>query len=70
MAEVALDKRGGEDNAFDEAKLATARFYMQRVLPRHSALFATAMAGQGDAHGFSRRSVLTAGEEWVSVVSP
>ncbi len=52
MAEVALDKRGGEDNAFYEAKLATARFYMQRVLPRHSALFATVMAGSATLMDF------------------
>jgi len=45
MAKVALAKRGGEDSAFYEAKLATARFYMQRTLPRGGALFATVMAG-------------------------
>jgi len=45
MAKVALAKRGGEDSAFYEAKLATARFYMQRMLPRSGALFATVMAG-------------------------
>ena len=45
MARVALDKRGGDDRAFYEAKLATARFYMQRMLPRHSAHFAHVMAG-------------------------
>jgi butyryl-CoA dehydrogenase len=45
MAKVALAKRGGADAAFYEAKLATARFYMQRVLPRTGALFATVMAG-------------------------
>jgi butyryl-CoA dehydrogenase len=45
MAKVALAKRGGEDAAFYDAKLATARFYMQRLLPRSGALFATLMAG-------------------------
>ncbi len=45
MAKVALAKRGGGDAAFYDAKLATARFYMQRILPRTGALFATVMAG-------------------------
>jgi alkylation response protein AidB-like acyl-CoA dehydrogenase len=37
--------RGGDEAAFYQAKLHTARFYMQRVLPRHSAHFAQLMAG-------------------------
>lgn len=45
MAKVALAKRGGEDTAFYEAKLATARFYMQRILPRTGGLFASIMSG-------------------------
>ena len=45
MAKVALAKRGGEDAAFYDAKLRTARFYMQRLLPRSGSLFASLMAG-------------------------
>jgi len=45
MAKLALAKRGGDDAAFYQAKLATARFYMARLLPRHSAHFAHVMAG-------------------------
>ncbi len=46
MAKIALAKRGGKtDAAFYETKLATARFYMQRLLPRHSTHFALVMAG-------------------------
>jgi hypothetical protein len=45
MAKVSLAKKDGDDAAFYAAKLATARFYMQRVLPRSGALFATLMAG-------------------------
>jgi butyryl-CoA dehydrogenase len=52
MARVALDKRGGAEAAFYDAKLATARFYMQRLLPRHSALFATVMAGSATIMDF------------------
>jgi len=46
MAKIALAKRGGKtDAAFYETKLATARFYMQRMLPRSGGHFATLMAG-------------------------
>jgi butyryl-CoA dehydrogenase len=45
MAKVALQKQGGADAAFYDAKLRTARFYMQRLLPRSGADFATLMAG-------------------------
>jgi butyryl-CoA dehydrogenase len=48
MAQVALEKRGaarGDERAFYDAKLATARFFVQRLLPRHSAHFAALMAG-------------------------
>jgi butyryl-CoA dehydrogenase len=36
---------GHDDRAFYEAKLATARFYMARMLPRHSTHFSNLMAG-------------------------
>ncbi|HYN20957.1 MAG TPA: acyl-CoA dehydrogenase C-terminal domain-containing protein [Thermoanaerobaculia bacterium] len=49
MANVALGKLAngvtGDEKAFYEAKVHTARFYMQRLLPRSSAHFATLMAG-------------------------
>ncbi len=48
MAEVARDKlrRGADgDAAFYEAKLGVGRFFMARVLPRHSAHFQSVMAG-------------------------
>ena len=44
-AKVALAKREAENGAFYNAKLATARFYMTRLLPQSSALFAAIMAG-------------------------
>ena len=52
MAKVALEKRGGDDAAFYEAKLATARFFMQRLLPQTGALFATIMAGSDAVMAF------------------
>ncbi len=45
-------KQGGDDAAFYEAKLATARFYMQRMLPRSGAHFATLMAGSAPIMDF------------------
>ena len=52
MAKVALGKRQGSDAAFYAAKIATARFYMQRLLPRTGALFATIMAGSDAVMSF------------------
>jgi len=47
MAAVALAKAGeGDETGFYMAKLATARFYMTRILPQTSSLFATIMAGK------------------------
>jgi len=45
MAKVALDKPEAERQEFHQAKLATARFYMARILPQTSSLFATINAG-------------------------
>jgi hypothetical protein len=46
MAEIALARQdAGEDAAFYKAKLATARFFMQRILPQTGALSAQIMAG-------------------------
>ncbi len=46
-------KLSGDERAFYEAKLATARFYMQRMLPRHSTHFANVMAGGGSIMSFA-----------------
>ena len=45
MAEIALAKQDGEEAAFYKAKLATARFFMQRILPQTGSLSAQIMAG-------------------------
>ena len=44
-AKVVTGKQEGETNGFHAAKLATARFYMAKVLPETSSLFATITAG-------------------------
>ncbi len=45
MARLALDKTAGEDGEFYKAKLATARFFMTRLLPQHTSVFQAMMAG-------------------------
>ncbi len=45
MAKLALAKNGG-DNGFHATKLKTARFYMARLMPETSSLFAQLMAGK------------------------
>jgi alkylation response protein AidB-like acyl-CoA dehydrogenase len=46
MAEIGLTKVGVDDpDGFYAAKLGTARFYVQRLLPQTGALFASLMAG-------------------------
>jgi len=45
MMKVALEKQDGDNAAFYEAKLATGRFYMARIMPQTSGLFAAIMAG-------------------------
>ena len=45
MAEVALQKTAADNSGFYDAKLKTGRFYMQKILPQSSSLFASIMAG-------------------------
>ena len=45
MAKVSAAGLGGDRDAFYRAKLATARFYMTRLLPQTSSLFTAIMAG-------------------------
>jgi len=44
-AEIALARETGDENNFYRAKLNTARFFMQRLLPQSGALFACIVAG-------------------------
>jgi hypothetical protein len=43
MAKCALEKQ--EQDAFYKAKLAVARFYVQKMLPQHYGLLASIVAG-------------------------
>lgn len=46
MAVLAADKMGGEEAEFYQAKIGTARFFMQRILPQAGALLFTIKAGK------------------------
>jgi len=46
MAEIALAKKGGDEAAFYEAKLAAARFFMARILPETNSLFTVLTSGK------------------------
>jgi alkylation response protein AidB-like acyl-CoA dehydrogenase len=52
MAEVSLHKLDGEERRFYQAKLDTARFYMQRLLPQNSGLFSAILAGSKSMMAF------------------
>ncbi len=52
MAEVSLDKLDGEERRFYQAKLDTARFFMQRLLPQNSGLFSAILAGSKSMMAF------------------
>jgi alkylation response protein AidB-like acyl-CoA dehydrogenase len=45
MAEIALEKKGGDKAAFYEAKLTCARFFVVRLLPETNTLFTTLTTG-------------------------
>jgi len=45
MAKLSLGRRQGEEGAFYQAKLSTARFFMAKLLPRHASLFTSLTAG-------------------------
>ncbi|WP_454916717.1 acyl-CoA dehydrogenase C-terminal domain-containing protein [Xanthobacter sediminis] len=53
MAEVAFEKRAGAngDAAFYEAKIATARFYMDKLLPEVAALWGAIKSGKAATMG-------------------
>jgi butyryl-CoA dehydrogenase len=51
MAQISLPK--AEEDAFYKAKLGTARFFMERMLPQTSGLFSSLMAGGGSLMDFA-----------------
>lgn len=53
MAEVAQAKVKGDEGLFYRAKIDTARFYFERLLPQSSALYAAIMAGSDGMMSFN-----------------
>ncbi len=45
MAEISLDKLEGDEARFYQAKVDTARFFMQRLLPQSGGLFSAILSG-------------------------
>ena len=57
MAKTALEnKENSDEKEFYEAKLATAKYYMEKILPKHYSLLATLTAGS--------KSIMAPAEEW------
>jgi butyryl-CoA dehydrogenase len=52
MAEISLAKLDGEERRFYQAKIDTARFYMQRLLPQSGALYSAILTGGDSIMGF------------------
>ncbi len=52
MAEISLQKLDGEERRFYQAKIDTARFFMQRLLPQSGGLFSTILAGSQSIMAF------------------
>lgn len=52
-AEIALEKRAGDEAVFYQAKLDTARFYYERILPQTGALMSMIMSGCGSMMAFN-----------------
>jgi len=52
VAKQKLDDGANGDASFYQAKIATARFFMAKILPENSALFAKIMAGSDSLMSF------------------
>ena len=58
MAEIALEKKSGDQAQFYETKLACARFYMTRLLPEIEHVVHDVNLRQPNLNGAARRGVL------------
>ena len=53
MAQTAMHQKDSSEPEFYEAKIKTAQFFMERVLPQTGALFSSIMAGGSTLMNFS-----------------
>ena len=60
VAKAKLEEGANGDASFYEAKVRTARFFMTKILPENSALFARIMAGAEPLMAFEERRLLRA----------
>ena len=56
MAKIGLDHQTDDEADFYAAKVATARFFMDKILPQTGALFSSIMAGSGSIIDFPEAS--------------
>jgi butyryl-CoA dehydrogenase len=56
MAEIGLEQGKGDEALFYGAKVRTARFFMQRILPRSEAHYRAIVSGSGSVMDFDDRS--------------
>ena len=52
MAQIALEKQNGDEADFYKAKIKTARFYMQKLLPQTASLLVTIESGSDSLMDF------------------
>ena len=56
MAEIGLKRGDGDEALFYRAKVRTARFFMQRILPKSEALYRAIISGSASLMDFDDRS--------------
>ena len=56
MAKIGLDHQTDDEADFYAAKVATAKFFMDKILPQTGALFSSIMAGSGSIMDFPEAS--------------
>ena len=56
MAKIGLDHQNDDDADFYAAKVATAKFFMEKILPQSGALFASIMSGSDSIMDFPEKS--------------
>ena len=56
MAKIGLDHQNDDDADFYAAKVATAKFFMEKILPQSGALFASIMSGSASIMDFPEKS--------------
>ena len=56
MAKIGLDHQNDDDADFYAAKVATAKFFMEKILPQSGALFSSIMSGSDSIMDFPEKS--------------